>query len=504
MKLEKLIEVADLICVPFGGGDFPDSLKEELSLLLPEFIEDLFIRGRISDLQSRVKDASEVDILSIKRGLTIIEEANPPPLLIKPSGKTMESNVIVQRIKNQISLIENNTTDWGPLEIGLRLEMLLDSDFDYLLMACKDNVVALSQLEDLVIGKMEGLEEVDLLLLWARIKGLFEGESWTNPLRQYEEVTPVEFWKASSLDEIRKKCARFIVTLKPRIILRMIEEGADGYRNGVAGIAKILALHKRPAFLSNLDFLIVRTAAELVAATEKLTFIDPAVLARSIGKSPDGIIFQGHLYEEAKKGLGTGSRSDKDLKTLIVLMKKVIRYVSVSSGVPSNVEEQLWRYKLGHEVMAPKFTKEIEESKISEIDLQKDLCKFLLERGVRAYGKSFGRSQIDLYTKDSMGRDFVVETKVYKDAPSDGDIRANFTQLLSYMDQELERQPQGFLIIFNCSDSLVMAPREWVHQRVFVLAINIGHRPPSGRRKWIEIKEGDGPGQLLVVKDGKG
>jgi hypothetical protein len=215
------------------------------------------------------------------------------------------------------------------------------------------------------------------------------------------------------------------------------------------------------------------------------------------------LVFEGDFYETAKKSVSFGPRGAKHLDILLTSMRKAINYIGISSGLPSNVEEQLWRYKLGQEVVAPKHTKEIAEGQVDEIDLQKELCKFLLERGIRCFGKSFGRAQIDLYAKDSLGEDFVIETKVYKTAPSDSDIRNNFTQLLSYMSQELQPQPRGVLVIFNYSNALILAPRKWLHDRIFFLTLNVGEKPPSGRKQYIEIKEGDGPGQLLVIKDGR-
>jgi len=503
MKLEKLIEVVELLRKTYESGDYPEPIKEELSMLLPEFIEELFIQGRVSDLEKRVEETRKFDISTVKKGLEIIIKAGPSPIVNKSSGKVIESAPRLEQVKEQVKLIEEKGKEWGPLEIGLRFELVLDSNFDYLLMACEGKEDVFRQLEGLVLEKLKPLKEHEILLLWARIKGLFEGAAWTSPLKQYPDITPPPFWQNASLEKTRKKCAEFIVRLKPKIIRRMMDEGADGYRTGVAGVARILSFNRSLAPVSNLDFLVVRNAAELVAATERLTSLSPDNLARGIGKNPDNLVFRGDLYEDAKRVFSFGPRGPKHLDILLASMKKAIRYVGISSGTPSNIEEQLWRYKLGQEVVSPKYTTEIVKGRINEIDLQKGLCKFLLERGIRAFGKTFGRSQVDIYTKDSVGEDFVIETKVYKNAPSDGTIRKNFSQLLSYMNQELQQQPRGILVIFNCSDSLIMTPREWLHGRVFVLAINIGQSPPSGRKKWIEIKEGDGPGQLIIIKDGK-
>jgi hypothetical protein len=44
-----------------------------------------------------------------------------------------------------------------------------------------------------------------------------------------------------------------------------------------------------------------------------------------------------------------------------------------------------------------------------EIDLQKELCKFLIERDIRAFGKLFGRSEVDLVA-EMVGERILIET----------------------------------------------------------------------------------------------
>jgi hypothetical protein len=252
--------------------------------------------------------------------------------------------------------------------------------------------------------------------------------------------------------------------------------------------------------VSNLDVLVVRSISALVVITQKLTGLESSQIARSIGRSPDSLIFSGEYFLLAKKNNPTKQKIDN----LLLLMKKTWNYVEAVSGggIASNVEENLWRYKLGQEAIAPSSGKLISSGKKKEINLQKEVCKFLLEKGILSFGKSFGRSQIDLYAKERIGEDFVIETKIYTEPPSARMIRSNFAQLLSYMDQESHQQPRGILVLFNCSDCLVTAPRVWLNDRIFVVALNIGKTPPSGRKSWMEIKQGDTLGELLIIKDG--
>jgi len=503
MKLQKIIEVVDSLKQTYGSGEPPSRLWDELQLLIPEFIEELFMAGQVADVENRVTEARKFDLETLKKGLEIFIKADLLPFTNKSSGKEFDPKIILSKIQEHVKIIEDKEQKFGPLEIATRLELFLDSDFDYLLMACEGKEETISAIEVLVLEKLRSLKEHEILLLWARFKGLFEGERWTGTFKKFEDIIPKSFWEPSSVDEILKKCASFVVRYRPQTIRKMLDEGVQGYRTGPAGLAKILSFRKSAVTVSNLDFLVVRAITELVVLNEHLTYTEHDNLARSIGKNPTGIIFSGDFYDTAKKEIGGGSRNQRHLDILLTTMKKATNYIDIASRVPANVEEQLWRYKLGQEVIAPQNTSKIITGRTAELDLQKDICKFLLEKGVRSFGKTFGRSQIDLYANELPGDDIVIEVKVYKKPPSERGLKANFTQLLSYMDQELQRQPRGALVIFNCSEALLMAPRKWIHDRVFILAINIGMKPPSKRDNWIEIKEGDAPGQIAVVKDGQ-
>lgn len=501
MKLPKIIEVIDSLKQTYGSGEPPSRLWDELQLLIPEFIEELFMTGQIADIESRVTEARKFDLETLKKGLDIFAKADIQPFTNKSSGKEFDPKTILSKIQDHVKIIEDKEQKFGPLEIATRLELFMDSDFDYLLMACEGKEETISAIEDLVLQKLRSLKEHEILLLWARFKGLFEGEQWTGTFRKFDDIIPKSFWEPSNVNEILKKCASFVVRYRPQTIRRMMDEGTQGYRIGPAGLAKILSFRKSAVTVSNLDFLVVRAVAELVVLNEHLTYTEPENLARSIGKNPTSIIFSGDFYDTAKKEIGGGSRNQRHLDILLTTMRKATNYIDIASRVPANVEEQLWRYKLGQEVIAPQNTSRIVKGRTAELDLQKDICRFLLERGVRSFGKTFGRSQIDLYANELPGEDIVIEVKVYKTPPSEARIKANFTQLLSYMDQELQRQPRGALVIFNCSDALLIAPRKWIHDRVFVLAINIGVKPPSKRDNWIEIRESEARGQILVVKE---
>ncbi|MBK8870363.1 MAG: hypothetical protein IPN19_04815 [Elusimicrobia bacterium] len=499
MRLQKYIDIVTLIEEESSTDDSSKTHREELELLIPEFVDELFQQGRISEIENRVSELSRFDMASVKKNIKIIADSGSKPYIFKSTTKQIDPKEIISDVETKIQDIEENARRLGSLEITLRLEMILDSDFNRLVITCEGMEKPLGELENLVFEKLSLLKDDEILLLWGRIKGLFEGDAWTAPLINYDDITPPSFWETKTIEDIRRRCADFIVRRKPFIIRNMTEAGLS-YRTGIIGIARALAFRKILVNVSNLDVLVVRSISTLIAITKKFTGLEPSRIARGIGRSPDSLVFSGEYFESAERN--TPDRPT--IKNLVSAMKKTKNYVeTVSLGRgDSNVEENIWRYKLGQEAIAPSSGKMILSGKKNEITLQKEVCKFLLEKGILSFGKSFGRSQIDLYAKERIGEDYVIETKIYTSPPSERMIRSNFAQLLSYMDQESHQQPRGILVLFNCSDCLVTAPRVWLNDRIFVIALNIGKIPPSGRKSWIEIKQGDALGEVLIIKDG--
>ena len=156
-------------------------------------------------------------------------------------------------------------------------------------------------------------------------------------------------------------------------------------------------------------------------------------------------------------------------------------------------------YKLGQEVVAPSRNKELLKGSSVELNLQREMSKYLIERGIVTYGLTFGRSQVDLYMKERNSEDFVIEVKVYKTRINTSSIKANFVQLQSYMDQHY--QPRGILVIFNFTNDLISSPRKWIRGRYWILAINLCESSPSKRNRTIIINESSDSSDIIVCTD---
>ena len=275
----------------------------------------------------------------------------------------------------------------------------------------------------------------------------------------------------------------------------MIAEGVTIYSAGFPGVAKIATISSDGVLnkVTKLDILIIRIISQMIVFWEELSLKEAKDLARSINANFDSIIFDGDFYHDIRKKVDE-KKEAFSVEHLYLMAQRLVKYADEYTSSQSNIAQVLWQYKLGQEIIAPKQTKEITSGKMKELHLQKTLSQYLIDFGILSFGRTFGRSEIDLYTKE-FGEDFVIETKVYKKKPTSGMIKTHLVQLQSYMDQI--NQPRGILAIYNCTDDVIVSPRKWLRGRFWILAINIGMAPPNKRNRSIEIVETNDNNELL-------
>jgi hypothetical protein len=156
----------------------------------------------------------------------------------------------------------------------------------------------------------------------------------------------------------------------------------------------------------------------------------------------------------------------------------------------------LHQLKLGMEVVAPDISSDY--SKKTELRLQREIARFLVERGVYATGTQFGQYQAD-FAVGTHDEHYVIEVKKYAKGRriTEKAIKSAIVQLQSYMDQP-PTHPLGILVIFNFTDSLLIAPSSWIRGRFKILAINLQLTPPSGRTQSLTVEEGSEQSTIAV------
>ncbi|MBN4054563.1 hypothetical protein JYT87_02520, partial [Nitrospira defluvii] len=178
-------------------------------------------------------------------------------------------------------------------------------------------------------------------------------------------------------------------------------------------------------------------------------------------------------------------------------LKKLVRSSRSFSTFETFVEKALMQYKLGIEVMTPEIIDSLKNKK--ELLLQKELCRFLLERNIFTVGTKFGRSETDLLA-ELPTEGYIIETKIYKEGRRVNEriIKSNLVQLQSYMDQSPIHR-KGILVIYNFSSILITAPRYWLRGRFLLLPINLQTKPPSSRQRSLIIEPGEGEDLIRVL-----
>lgn len=503
MRTERLLRALELLQeekTKIKEDSFTD--RDELAEIVTEFLEAIYQSAGVQEIENKVALTRQVDTAAIGEGIKIISDANPSPLELKFSegkSRTINPTEELKKLSEALDVIKNKATRLGKMEVLLRLEMYFDSHFDELLMTLNSDNEAFDKLIAKVTEKLKTIKFDQVLLLWARLKSGFSQDRMRTGFIAYDDIIPKSFWEeTNSEEEIISRFATYIVKYKPMTILRMIADGYTTYPAGLPGVARILSLlpDAEIARISNLDVLLIRSTSRVVALYKSITYKDVDDLAKAIGTQKESMAFDGEFYHEYSKTLANFN-GDK-IELILLNMKRLIQYVNEFANSRTPIEEALWQFKMGQEVLAPSRNDELllKRGQV-EIHLQKELSKFLIERNILSFGTKFGRSEIDLYAKEVGGEDFVIEAKVYKKKPSLREIEANLVQLQSYMDQH--KHPRGVLAIFNFTDDLILAPRQWVRGRNWVLVVNLCSASPSGRSRSLEIIESRTSGRLIDV-----
>jgi hypothetical protein len=180
---------------------------------------------------------------------------------------------------------------------------------------------------------------------------------------------------------------------------------------------------------------------------------------------------------------------------MLTELSKLVRIAEQRSATQEgSVERTLRAYKLGLEVVVQDIRDEFIEK--DELRLQREMCRFLVENHVSAYGTKFGWSETDLRAEDGFGA-IVIETKLLRSgAPSAKDINRWLTQLGSYLDQE-HLALRGVLVLYNFSSTPIFCPVSTLRHRYVILVINLCPDTPSKRKASIEI-EGTTDGSEVV------
>jgi hypothetical protein len=311
-------------------------------------------------------------------------------------------------------------------------------------------------------------------------------------------LLPPGWTQFRDVDTARDKLSSYVVQLKPALLAEMARRGQTSFPMKVPDTAQVLSWKEATAVerLSEQEGTLVKAISRMAMLLKALFARDEADVAMGLGLDPQSRIFKKEqsIFESTQKRAPPFTAMCYELRKFIQVADFLM-----SKDVP--LEAVLHQLKLGMEVVAQDISREY--SKKPELRLQREIARFLIERGIYAVGTKFGRYETD-FVVAAHADYYVIEVKKYAQgkAITDRTVKNALVQLQSYMAQPPTR-PLGILVVFNFADSLLIAPPTWIRGRYKILVINLQRNPPSGRTKSLTVEEGSGTRTIHVhIVDG--
>jgi hypothetical protein len=416
--------------------------------------------------------------------------------LLTPS-LTVEPKELLKSLDADIDTLEAKLIASPSASYDMALDFSLGGKLMRLVMCAIKMGFSLDALIRLARTKLDLLEVKQLVLVWTLLQREFDPERDAR-LEKVNSILPNDFLKYDDEASSRNKLAEYVVSIKPRLMLALQGRGISGYPVEVPELARILTW-KSTAAADRPSMADVR----LATALRRVTWLSNKLFDRA----PEDIIAVLNVDGSSlliQTPTNVSSRITPSLSLLFYELRKICRLLQSRSPAESDIAFCVRRYKLGLEIMAPDVISDIKKK--DELRLQKDLARFLIERGFFVVGTKSGRSESDLISWEGP-RLHILEVKLLRPHSSitPAVIEHAFAQLASYMDQH-PSTPYGLLVIYNLTDIQINAPDRWMRDRYLVVAINLQARSPSGRQAALDIIEGktDKSVEVLSIGDPRG
>lgn len=473
------------------GEDLRDLALEALGIVRPHL--------RIGDLDAFLSEDATRDLAALRAAADALRlpdtSYTQQPGDIPPQTRLADLDALIAGLGDMQALDE--------IEVQLRLNLVGDAKFDGLLrMLHEDQVVARRAIQDAVRSKLDLLDDDAARGLWqAMLKESREGGSEDEERPAYDRRdAPASFFaEPTDESEIRDRIAQYVAEVRPRLERQALERGHRLFPAGTSRIATMLSWTRpqsgRP--LTPPENRLVRCLSRIAVCWSTFVQRDRDPLRSAIGVGQPSYIIDGRGYRSAERGNPLrGDRKQTLLpEHMAYELEAVLRLARTIAGGSTSVERALWCFKLGMEVAKSRSTFDARE-----LDLQRDLVRFLVERDIPAIGVQFADGEIDLWLEDERGP-LVVEEKRYTEPPTESDLRNNVSQLKTYMSR-VPAAPRGVLVLFNQSDAVITAPRTFLRDAIYILAVNLGSRA-SDQKHFVDIAASAHAEQWIDVRSSR-
>jgi hypothetical protein len=286
-------------------------------------------------------------------------------------------------------------------------------------------------------------------------------------------VLPAGFLSSSPPDVVRR-LSEYWAWHRARVIREMLRRGRKTYPMPVAGLARLLVLTERVDELSAHEASIARHLGSISAwlamgSNQPMSVEDFGSILRLPPKSKSKLLHGEEREDFKKMKWGDGSADRAALHAIVALAHAV----EIASGHETPVSVALFRYKASIELFASGGTNSLGVS-TDELELQKDLCKFLLSCGIFSVGTKFGQSHTDLVAQVN-DEYIVIETKVYKGSSVSGQgLEKNLLQLLRYESMNPAfRGRRAILLVYNFTPVPMLSSRDTYGGNAWIWVVNV-------------------------------
>ena len=466
-------------------------VSEDAASLLVEILQAVASKCDLRELHQRFTQGNEIAIEDLRNGVKLIRSMDSRPYSIVE--RQIIPSELIGKVDTLISNIEENLETSDLQWVGVRLELFGDRYLEEYMVGTSDDSVVPSEMISLLETKTLLLSDEQIAELWSRVQNQFRED---RPFRfgPYRSLLPDGFLQFENPELAKRKYAKYISIVRPKLIKEVFSNGQDRYPAGIPGIARVLSWTiSSPEDYAEYERDIFRSIARLGYLWKSVLEKEELELLRALNLPIGSTIFKNRFYGKVERffdpdEIDASRDMNKERMNLLVYeMKKLFCLSKEIFVTRSEIEESLQRYKLFYEMEAPDLPQN--EYKKKEEFFQRHMAKYLHLMGCSAVGTKFSLNESDLLVQkypDSV----VVESKVFRGTryPTELMIRRSLGQLSTYMDQRL-KQPKGVLAIYNFTDSTITAPQTWLGGRYWILPINMSKKTASKRKYAVGITE---------------
>ncbi|MCB9592251.1 MAG: hypothetical protein H6719_05935 [Sandaracinaceae bacterium] len=482
-RIETLRQLGDLVLKQYDEGvaadadvwDFGEAVLEHVRHAAP-----------IPSMDDRASRAERLDIADVRGLVEAFREMGAADWDEELGGVRLQGRSLIAELEEGVRYFDPAQEQWGQFEGYLRL-MYLDSTFHRLSVLGAATGARVDPARSVLRHHLRAEDKAAVLRIWASILAELD-ERTPGHIAKESLLSPSDFFFASGDDEeLIGKIVDYVLVYRPRAVVAAHQSGRDAVVNLLPGLASLVTMEPTER-LSAAEGRLLRTLAELF---RRWGTQDSARFLRALGMESTSApwFLRSAKREDPSRHPAHGTPATA--KWVVPQLTKLLLMAADYVGPASPIERALLQYKLGLEVCLP----ESRPQPIpGELTLQKQLARFLIERGIYCVGTKFGPSEADLLSQLG-GEAFVIEVKLCKRGITPANVENALAQLSVYMGQQ-QVAARGVLLVYNLTRKPLLAPMSWVHGRYWILPVNLPDCTPSKMKKMLEVREGTG-GRLI-------